>query len=76
MCHIQIGDGWAEDNKGLAAISPQRDSLSEDSHVVRAAKPRKQTGSGKLISILQRAQLIGKHSSSLMAKPFAATYCM
>lgn len=77
MCHIQIGDGWAGDNKGLdAAISPQRDALSEDSHVVRAAKPRTQTGSGKLISMLQRAQLIGKHSSSLMAKPFAATYCM
>lgn len=69
MCHTQIRDGWAEYNKGRdAAISPQRDSLSEDSHVVRAAKPRKRRGSGKLISMLQRGQPIGKHSSSLMAK--------
>lgn len=69
---MQIEDGWADYNKGLDTAISQSDSLSEDSHVVRAAKPRKQRGSGKLIFMLQWAQLIGKHSSSLIAKALSS----
>lgn len=69
MGHIQIEDGWADYNKGLDTVISLRGSLSEDSHVVGATQPWMQRGSGELIFMLQWAQLIGKHSSSLIAEP-------
>lgn len=53
MGHVEIEDGWADYNKGLHAAISLRQPLSGDSHVVRAALARKQSGSRELIFMLQ-----------------------